>query len=670
MSPRLSPAAGRRSLTGRRTGADPAAARGAVWVLVTGGLAVLFIEPMAAHQPLLFGVNIAVAVSFSAAGAIVWDEPGQRATAIAFAIASILWPAAWLNEWRVGPYPLISTLVGPTPVLVAAWGLLRFPRPWFSGRAGRRVLALLVFVATWIVPVVVFSRPAWNGFPPDGAWPTIWPNRTAFHAATLFYDVGTIAVTIGFGALFVIRPSRMSGPDRRYAVPVAWATGAAGLASAVTGLGWMLGDSENVRYWFSDVEGCVLVGVPAAILAVVIRRRLDGGRVAAFAQRLRGTSDIRQVRSALREMLSDPSAQLWYWMASDEWLDADGVSGPPPDGADGQLVHPVPGTDGAPLALLTGDRALARDRALVETAARAVASSLEIGRRLAALQAEIAGVARSTARMTEAVDAEQARFAHALEEGTQRRLERLETRLGDLGATVEEPATRQVLGDALRQLRETRHELNLLARGQAPPILGRAGLAAAVGELVTRMAVPRHVDDGSVVIEVDVVAARFDGPIERAAYFVTAEAVTNAVKHADARRIDIVVSVTVPSATDRGATEPNATEPNATGRGATESAEPAGHASDDDDHPGYDDEGATSEAARHMSSQEGSDGRGISGVLEIVVSDDGRGGADQRGHGLTGIARRVQALGGTADVYSPRMDGTRISAWLPLGPRS
>lgn len=668
MSPRRPPAAGRRRgpgargpvpasgradarptdgpgrLTGRRTSADAVAGRTARWTLVTGGLAVLFIEPLAARQPLLFAVNLAVALAFSAAGAIVWDEPGQRATAVAFGIAAILWPAAWLNEWQTGPLPLISTLIGPAPVLVGVWGLLRFPRPWFSGRAGRAILALLVFIATWTVPIVIFSRPSWHSFPPGEAWPTVWPDRTAFHAATSFYDAGTAAVAVGFGALFVIRPIWMSGPDRRYAVPVAGATGAAGLAFAVTGLIWMFGGAESVLYGFSDAEGVILLGVPAAILLVVIRRRLDGGRVAELADRLRATSDIGQVRSALRAMLSDPSAQLWYQVEeTGEWLDADGTSGVPPDGTDGRFVHAVAGAEGTTLALLTGDPALARNRPLVETAARAVAASMENGRRQAGLHAEIAGVSRSTARMTTAVDAEQARFAHALEEGTQQRLEGLEERLGDLDTDAAAPAAREVIGEALRQVRETRYELQLLARGQAPPVLGQAGLAPAVGDLVGRLAPPSDRAGGSVVIEVDIPAARFDSPIERAAYFVIAETVTNAVKHARAHRVTIVVTT---GADADGDAEP---DPDAD---AHDAAEP-GAAEPSTGQPGA-----------------GPDGPGASGVLEIVVSDDGRGGADPRGHGLSGIAHRVRALGGTTDVDSPATGGTVISAWLPLNPRN
>jgi two-component system, NarL family, sensor histidine kinase DesK len=54
--------------------------------------------------------------------------------------------------------------------------------------------------------------------------------------------------------------------------------------------------------------------------------------------------------------------------------------------------------------------------------------------------------------------------------------------------------------------------------------------------------------------------------------------------------------------------------------------------------------------------------------VTLLVFDDGRGGAVTRrgGHGLTGIAERVQSLGGELQVDSPQGGGTRLNAWLPL----
>jgi signal transduction histidine kinase len=55
------------------------------------------------------------------------------------------------------------------------------------------------------------------------------------------------------------------------------------------------------------------------------------------------------------------------------------------------------------------------------------------------------------------------------------------------------------------------------------------------------------------------------------------------------------------------------------------------------------------------------------GWYDVEVEDDGRGGADATfGTGLRGLADRVEALGGSLEVSSPRGSGTRVRARLPI----
>jgi len=53
--------------------------------------------------------------------------------------------------------------------------------------------------------------------------------------------------------------------------------------------------------------------------------------------------------------------------------------------------------------------------------------------------------------------------------------------------------------------------------------------------------------------------------------------------------------------------------------------------------------------------------------LELMVSDDGRGGADaSSGSGLTGLVDRVEAIGGTIQIESPQAAGTAVQVKLPV----
>jgi signal transduction histidine kinase len=54
------------------------------------------------------------------------------------------------------------------------------------------------------------------------------------------------------------------------------------------------------------------------------------------------------------------------------------------------------------------------------------------------------------------------------------------------------------------------------------------------------------------------------------------------------------------------------------------------------------------------------------GMLSVIITDDGAGGADpSRGTGLLGLAQRVRSVDGTLTVSSPAGGPTIITAELP-----
>ena len=76
-------------------------------------------------------------------------------------------------------------------------------------------------------------------------------------------------------------------------------------------------------------------------------------------------------------------------------------------------------------------------------------------------------------------------------------------------------------------------ELRDLARGIHPPILADRGLGAAVAALAAR---------SPVRVDVSVEGERPSPAVESAAYFVAAEALANAGKHAGATRVDVRIA--------------------------------------------------------------------------------------------------------------------------------
>jgi signal transduction histidine kinase len=106
---------------------------------------------------------------------------------------------------------------------------------------------------------------------------------------------------------------------------------------------------------------------------------------------------------------------------------------------------------------------------------------------------------------------------------------------------------RAMLRSAFEQSQEALAEIRTLSRGIAPPILSEQGLPAAITALAARAGVPTTVD----VDELPLSHAA-----QNAAYFVTAEALTNMAKHSRARNCSVelrrVGAIAVMTITDDG----------------------------------------------------------------------------------------------------------------------
>jgi signal transduction histidine kinase len=79
---------------------------------------------------------------------------------------------------------------------------------------------------------------------------------------------------------------------------------------------------------------------------------------------------------------------------------------------------------------------------------------------------------------------------------------------------------------------------------------------------------------------------------------------------------------------------------------------------------------ALTNVVKHAHAEQASVRAAVEGdALAIAIRDDGVGGADPHGHGLLGLADRVDALGGTLRIDSAEHGGTVVCARLPLSTR-
>jgi PAS domain S-box-containing protein len=144
-------------------------------------------------------------------------------------------------------------------------------------------------------------------------------------------------------------------------------------------------------------------------------------------------------------------------------------------------------------------------------------------------------LAASRARIVEAGDAERRRLQRNLHDGAQQRLVALAVQLRLVQAEIDSdlPGARRGLDSAITELREALEELRELARGIHPVVLTNRGLEPAVAALASRSPVPVQI--------AAIPEERLPPPVEAAAYYIIAEAITNVAKYAAASLITVTV---------------------------------------------------------------------------------------------------------------------------------
>jgi signal transduction histidine kinase len=274
--------------------------------------------------------------------------------------------------------------------------------------------------------------------------------------------------------------------------------------------------------------------IPAGFLAGLLSTRLARGAIADLAVQLSRGVPLGGLRDTLARALRDPTLALAF---------------PSPDGAgfvdpDGRAVEVPSATnerrgvarlerDGELLAALLYDPAIeTEDPGRVDAVASMAGMALENERLAAQVRAQLEEVRASRARIVEAADAERRRIERDLHDGAQQRLVALAMRLDQargkaVGASEVIDATTDELLRAIREVRD-------LARGLHPTILTERGLAAAVEALAERAALP---------VDAHVTNDRFAAEVEAAAYFLIAEALTNASRYASPTRVRVDASL-------------------------------------------------------------------------------------------------------------------------------
>jgi signal transduction histidine kinase len=342
------------------------------------------------------------------------------------------------------------------------------------------------------------------------------------------------------GAFFRESGSRRAIGLALLKLPATAAAGAAGVAAAalavalvVLGLQGFAGPDPPVYVGGAKlgvVTGLLLLiaAVPAGVVAVAVL----GGVASALrslTQSLLASAPPpgSPVREMLAESLGDRNLQVAYWLPDRQiFVDERGARVELPEPGSGRAWTSVD-RGGRRVAAIVHDADLDAGPELVQAAAAAAALALDNEQLKADLRARLEELRASRVRIVDAGDAARRRLERDLHDGAQQQLVALALDLrllkarvhgdGDSAALVERANAK--LAAALEELRE-------LARGIHPAILTDRGLVPAVQALTRRVSLP---------IDCDLrIEGRLPDPVEAAAYFVVAEAVTNVVKYSQA----------------------------------------------------------------------------------------------------------------------------------------
>ena len=461
--------------------------------------------------------------AFVFAGLAAWyRRPASWAGPLMFGIG-----LSWFGgDFLFAPVPLAGPLSFGAQALARilfAWLLLGFP----SGRLDYGVHRLAVGViavlamALAVLQLLVVDPAAICPCPPspfavlaDANIAGQLPGASAAVAITM---------TVILVPLVARRMIVASGPLRRTLIPVLIG-GAFSLLSVLPDVLARLGDTGVAPFGWLPI---VWVGLPLGFLVALLRERMARGAVADLVIRLGSTPQPEHFRDALAHALGDPSLELLSWSAEEAmFVAADGTRTGLPVATPERAVS-ILEADRGTIGAIVHDPHLLDDPGLVASVVAATRLAVENEQLHAEVEAQLAEVQASRARIVSAGDAERRRLERDLHDGAQQRLVALSLALRRTRTKVGEttdPDLADSLDEASIMVRAALDEMRELARGIHPAVLTEAGLGGAISALAV---------SAPVAVEVTALPSRRLPPdIEAAGYFFVSEALANVAKHA------------------------------------------------------------------------------------------------------------------------------------------
>jgi signal transduction histidine kinase len=478
--------------------------------------------------------DAASGAAFVIAGLVAWrHRPDNRSGPLMYGIG-----IAWFGgDFLFAPVPLLgpaSFAAQAAARALFAWLLLAFPTGHLGWWLHRLATVAIGAMALGLATLQLFTiDPADLCACPASPFAVAADSPLADQLPTISAAFG-IAMTLILVPLVFRRVLVASGPLRRTLLPVL-AGGVFSLLTVLPDILIRLGDTDAQPIGWLPI---VWIGLPVGFLVALLRERMARSAVADLVIRLGSTPEPRHLRDALASALGDPTLELLSWSAErGAYVASDGspVSLPEPTAA--RAVSILEGDRGT-IGALVHDPHLLDDPGLVASVVAATRLAVENEQLHAEVEAQLAEVQASRARIVTAGDAERRRLERDLHDGAQQRLVALALALRRAQAHhggASDPELATSLDEATTMVRQALDELRELARGIHPAILTETGLTGAIASLASGS--PAQVTVGHVT------SRRLPPEIEAAAYFFVSEALANVAKHAPEATVSVRAEV-------------------------------------------------------------------------------------------------------------------------------
>jgi signal transduction histidine kinase len=422
-------------------------------------------------------------------------------------------PPAWLEVAGLAFFPMLLLLVA-----CAASLILRYRHAGPTQRQQIKWLAVAgigmpLYPLLCLAEILVWGEPSWV----SGA-----------------VGIASLVATPVAAGIAVLRHD-LYDVDKALALAVTWGVLTAFVlvvyAAVSSAAGLLVGDSH----------AGVAIGTAAAALLLlpalrVVRRAVDARTYPLRRAALTAVDDLHrevsagrarpeQLQGALREALRDPGLRVGYRVpGTTAYLDSEGADVP----ADGVPVS----LDVEQTGVLVRGSGLASTELLREVARRCT-TLVEVVRLRSEVAVALDEVQSSRARLLQIGYEERRRMERDLHDGAQQRLVSLGMRLRLAQRHLDDGTidVDSLLDESVAELGTAVAELRLIAHGLRPSSLDD-GLPAALSNLVR---------DLPLAVDMDVEDGPLPDAVATTAYYVASEAITNAIKHAEATRIELRV---------------------------------------------------------------------------------------------------------------------------------